>query len=166
MARTGEGNVLSGRKLWKLTETSQLICRMIPQTTEVHREPWNVGFSCIHSASVPLFYNVDQLIMCLVPRWLCNLILCHKYNGLFVFPRMHPGLRIRHLFHSSCFEEISSGYIFILPIKTEASLGQRYPRSVLGVDLTLVHYHRKWNRNIIKLHFNLITEGPWIIGYS
>lgn len=25
-------------------------------------------FSCIKSAFVPLFYNVDQLIMCLVPH--------------------------------------------------------------------------------------------------
>lgn len=50
---------------------------------------------------------------------------------------MHTGRRIRHLFHSACFEEISSGYIFTLPTKTEAYLGEDTPGVGLHVSTTI-----------------------------
>lgn len=120
------------RKIRKRTETSQLILRTIPQPMKFAADHATLAFSCINGAFVLLFSNVDQLIMRLVRPGLCNLILRRKYNGLFVFPLMHPGRRIRHLFRSACFEEISSGHVFIPPIKTEAYLGRRHLGSVLG----------------------------------
>lgn len=76
-----------------------------------------------------LFHSVDQLIMRLVPPWLCYLIPRHSHNGLFVLLPMSTRQRIRYLFPGACFEEISSGYIFTLPIKAESHLGENYTRS-------------------------------------
>lgn len=49
-------------------ETSLLMLRMIPKPLKFTENRESFTFSCIKGAFVPLFYNVDQLIMWLVPH--------------------------------------------------------------------------------------------------